>query len=210
MHMDCWIAINHQLFLSSRDRQHCDWSAVMLHCPNTSSSYFFSASVTSCRLSQEKPMVWLAFSKIVCLYPYTLLVRKNNTEHYVEVTNQRAYNSVPKRKCLSYRVTQSQFLCRKSPLEFRPAVVLPLLKFPGLLSPRSLLLLLFFHFILLLYNNCSSAQHVWYFRVSSVRFVPPIELGWSPRENRVHHWPWAYSHPDVQKFKPTALRMAKA
>lgn len=54
--------------------------------------------------------------------------------------------------------------------------------------------------------NCLSAQHVWNFRVSPVRFY--FENYTPPKIQIIDYV--SNRHPEVQKFKPTALRMAKA
>ena len=122
---------------------------------------------------------------------------------------------------LSYRrVTQSQFLCRNRPSSFSLSLIAapPVVKISRLPPDQTWSTFLFFFFFffssfLLLSSSLSSiflssfqliAQHVWYFRVPSVCtaiwMATPVEFA-----NQS-----TYSHPEVQKFKPTALRMAKA
>ena len=120
---------------------------------------------------------------------------------------------------LSYRrVTQSQFLCRNRPSSFSLIAAPPVVKISRLPPDQTWSTFLFFFFFffssfLLLSSSLSSiflssfqliAQHVWYFRVPSVCtaiwMATPVEFA-----NQS-----TYSHPEVQKFKPTALRMAKA
>lgn len=100
----------------------------------------------------------------------------------------------------------------------------PLKKLPASLRSESFLLLLwllssFFFFFWIFFLslwvcswipnlgvNCLSAQHVWYLRVSPVRLY--FENYTPPKIQIIDYV--SNSHPEVQKFKPTALRMAKA